>query len=110
MACSGAVFATEVAVDSVSKDAENRIYQHYRYGSGHNRHNKFIDMTPEERQEAREKWRAERDAQRAEAISKLPPEQRKEVEDFIKEKREYSDKMREKLNNMTDEQTEAIRS
>ncbi len=111
MACAVVVFATEAAADSVCENVENRIYKYYRYGGGHNIHNKFIDMTPEDHhQEASEKWRAERDGQRAEVISKLPPEQRKEVEDFIKAERGYSDKMRETLNNMTDEQIEAIRS
>lgn len=73
------------------------------------RREQWQKMTPEERQEAREKWRAERDAQRAEAMKNLSPEQKQQVEDYIKAQREHRDQAREAYRNMTPEQRQAIR-
>ena len=71
-------------------------------------------MTPEQRQEAREKWqkeRQERHDQRAkEAMAKLTPEQKAEVEAFIKEDMAQRQARHEKLQNMTPEQRQAIRA
>ena len=69
-------------------------------------------MTPEQRQEAREKWqkeRQERHDQRAkEAMAKLTPEQKAEVEAFIKEYMAQRQARKEKLQKMTPEQRQAI--
>ena len=71
-------------------------------------------MTPEQRQEARAKWqkeRQERHDQRAkEAMAKLTPEQKAEVEAFIKEDMAQRQARHEKLQKMTPEQRQAIRA
>ena len=71
-------------------------------------------MTPEQRQEARAKWqkeRQERHDQRAkEAMAKLTPEQKAEVEAFIKADMAQRQARHEKLQNMTPEQRQAIRA
>ena len=82
-------------------------------------------MSPEERKEAVKKWRAERREkynQRVEAkMNKLTPEQRQEVEDFIKKDRafhreqmeimkKHHEAQREELRDMTKEQRQAIRA
>ena len=71
-------------------------------------------MTHEQRQEARAKWqkeRQERHDQRAkEAMAKLTPEQRAEVEAFIKEDMAQRQARHDKLQKMTPEQRQAIRA
>lgn len=71
-------------------------------------------MTPEQRQQAREKWQKERqeryEKRAQEAMSKLTPEQKAEVEAFIKEDIAQRQARREKLANMTPEQRQAIRA
>ena len=71
-------------------------------------------MTPEQRQKAREKWQKERqerhDKRAKEAMDKLTPEQRSEVEAFIKEDMAQRQARREKLQNMTPEQRHAIKA
>lgn len=71
-------------------------------------------MTPEQRQEAHEKWMKERqerhDKRAKEAMAKLTPEQRAEVEAFIKEDMAQRQARREKLQNMTPEQRHAIKA
>ena len=71
-------------------------------------------MTPEQRQDATakgQKARQERHDQRAkEALAKLTPEQRAEVEAFIKEDMAQRQARREKLQNMTPEQRHAIKA
>lgn len=80
-------------------------------------------MSPEERKAAAEKWRAERRAKHQEQVdakmNKLTPEQRQQVEDFIKKDRAFHQEQREamrkhreaqrdEMRNMTDEQRDAI--
>ena len=71
-------------------------------------------MTPEQRQEARAKWQKERherhDQSAKEAMAKLTPEQKAEVEAFIKEDMAQRQARHEKLQNMTPEQRQAIRA
>lgn len=82
-------------------------------------------MTPEQRREAHEKWQKEREERRAEiekarqerhdqrakeTMSKLTPEQKAEVEAFIKEDMAQREARRAKLQNMTPEQREAVRA
>lgn len=71
-------------------------------------------MTPDQRQEAREKWQKERqkryEKRAEEAMSKLTPEQKAEVEAFIKEDLAQRQARREKLANMIPEQRQAIRT
>ena len=71
-------------------------------------------MTPEQRQEAFAKMQKERqerhDKRAKEAMAKLTPEQRAEVEAFIKEDMAQRQARREKLQNMTPEQRQAIRA
>ena len=71
-------------------------------------------MTPEQRQEAREKWQKERqerhDKRAKEAMAKLTPEQKAEVEAFIKEDMAQRQARHEKLQKMTPEQRQAIRA
>ena len=71
-------------------------------------------MTPEQRQEAREKWQKERqerhDKRAKEAMAKLTPEQKAEVEAFIKEDMAQRQARHEKLQNMSPEQRQAIRA
>ena len=71
-------------------------------------------MTPEQRQEAREKWQKERqerhDKRAKEAMAKLTPEQKAEVEAFIKEDMAQRQARHDKLQNMTPEQRQAIRA
>ena len=71
-------------------------------------------MTPEQRQEAREKWQKERqerhDKRAKEAMDKLTPEQRAEVEAFIKEDMAQRQARHDKLQKMTPEQRQAIRA
>ena len=71
-------------------------------------------MTPEQRQEAREKWQKERqerhDKRAKEAMAKLTPEQKAEVEAFIKEDMAQRQARHDKLQKMTPEQRQAIRA
>lgn len=82
-------------------------------------------MTPEERKEAAKKWRAERweDHKKYvdEKMNKLTPEQRQQVEDFIKKDRAFHKEQREEMKkhheaqrdemrDMTKEQREAIKA
>ena len=71
-------------------------------------------MTPEQRQEARAKWQKERqdrhDQRAKEAMAKLSPEQRAEVEAFIKEDMAQRQARHDKLQKMTPEQRQAIRA
>ena len=71
-------------------------------------------MTPEQRQEAHEKWQKERqerhDKRAKEAMAKLTPEQRAEVEAFIKEDMAQRQARHEKLQKMTPEQRHAIKA
>ena len=78
-------------------------------------------MSPEERKEAMSKWRAERKERVEAKMNKLTPEQRQEVEDFIKKDREFHkaqmERMkkhhkaqREEMRDMTKEQRDAIRA
>ncbi len=101
---------------------------------------KWDQMTPEQRQEAREKFRKERQEQREkwekmtpeertaamnkiiaeqkkqqekiykEKLSKLTPEQQAEVEEFIKTDRAQRQERRDKLAKMTPEQRDAVRA
>ena len=71
-------------------------------------------MTPEQRQEAREKWQKERqerhDKRAKEAMAKLTPEQKAEVEAFIQEDMAQRQARHDKLQKMTPEQRQAIRA
>lgn len=71
-------------------------------------------MTPEQRQKAREKWQKERqeshDKRAKEAMAKLTPEQKAEVEAFIKEDMAQRQARHDKLQKMTPEQRQAIRA
>ncbi len=71
-------------------------------------------MTPEQRQEAKEKMRKEMQARHEEhakqTMAKLTDEQKAEVEAFIKEDMAQREQRREKLRNMTPEQRDAIRA
>ena len=78
-------------------------------------------MSPEERKEAMNKWRAERKERVEAKMNKLTPKQRQEVEDFIKKDREFHkaqmERMkkhhkaqREEMRDMTKEQRDAIRA
>ncbi len=77
-------------------------------------------MSPEERKEAIQKWRAEHKKRVEAKMNKLTPEQRQEVENFIKKDREFRreqreemkkhrQSQREELRDMTKEQRQAIR-
>ena len=78
------------------------------------RHEEWKKMTPQQRQEAREKMQKERqerhDTRAKEAMAKLTPQQKAEVEAFIKEDAAQRQARKEKLQNMTPEQREAIRA
>ena len=76
-------------------------------------------MSPEERKEAMKKWHTERKERVEAKMNKLTPEQRKEVEDFIKKDREFhkaqmekmkkhNESQRKEMRKMTKEQREAI--
>ena len=71
-------------------------------------------MTPEQRQKARENWQKERedthDKRAKEAMAKLTPEQKAEVEAFIKEDMAQRQARHDKLQKMTPEQRQAIRA
>lgn len=71
-------------------------------------------MTPEQRQEAKEKWRQQWQARHEEyakqAMAKLTDEQKAAVEAFIKEDVAQREQRREKLRAMTPEQRDAVRA
>lgn len=71
-------------------------------------------LSPEERRQELKKLRDQREAQRQERakekMEKLSPEQRAEVEAFLKEDIERREQMRERMENMTPEQRDAIRA
>lgn len=77
-------------------------------------HDNWKNMTPEQRQQAKEKMR--KDCQEAhdkyakETMSKLTDEQRAQVEQFIKEEQARRDARRASLEKMTPEQREAVRA
>ena len=104
-------------------DTQHKHFKHHRDGKRisperraemEKRRAEWEKMTPEQRKEAHEKWlkeRQERHDQRAkEAMAKLTPEQRAEVEAFIKEDMAQRQARREKLQNMTPEQRQAIKA
>ncbi|MBQ9762949.1 MAG: hypothetical protein IJV92_01175 [Phascolarctobacterium sp.] len=147
--CANAAFAGNAPDKPTMRERVDRILkcedrvdcpefkEHKRFGKHHRhqlteeqikereaRREAWKKMSPEERKEAVKKWRAERREkhnQRVEAkMNKLTPEQRKEVEDFIKKDREFHreqreemrkhrEKQREEMRDMTKEQREAIR-
>lgn len=72
------------------------------------------NMTPEQRQQAQEKFRKEREEARAkyakETMNKLTDEQKAEVQKFIKEDMAQRTERKAKLDKMTPEQREAVRA
>lgn len=67
------------------------------------------NMTPEQRKEAGEKMRAAREQQRQERLNKLTPQQKAEVEKFLKDSAAQRKAMQERLQKMTPEQKQCIR-
>lgn len=73
------------------------------------KHAELAKMTPEERQKAMEKMKAERLEMREKSMAKLTPEQRKEVEKFIEDGQAHRKSMKERYEKMSPEQKEALR-
>ena len=71
-------------------------------------------MTPEQREQAIEKFRKERqeahDKRAKESMKKLTPAQKAEVEQFIKDEQAQRTERRARLEKMTPEQREAVRA
>lgn len=143
--CANAAFAGDAPDKPTMRERVDRIlhcedqaecpeYRHHKPGKHHRhqlteeqikareaRREAWKKMTPEQRKEAIQKWRAEHKKRVEAKMNKLTPEQRQEVEDFIKKDREFHKEQREEmrkhrqdqreeLRDMTKEQREAIRA
>lgn len=127
--CAGAVFAADtVQTPPANTNGCPAAMLHCRadgYGYGHHRNFRLTEeqrqqwqekraewakMTPEQRQQAREQWQAERAKYREECLSKLTDEQRQEVEQFIQDRNQQRQAMRERIEQMTPEQRQALRA
>lgn len=88
--------------------------QRQRYEERRAEAERLRNLSPEERREEVRKLHEKRDAERQERakekMEKLSPEQRAEVEAFLKEDMEKREQMRERMENMTPEQRDAIRA
>lgn len=80
----------------------------------HRLHENWKSMTPEQREKAIEKIRKEcqeaHDKHAKESMKKLTPEQKAEVEQFIKEEQAQRTERKARLEKMTPEQREAVRA
>lgn len=128
--CAGAVFAadavqTQPAAGTNCPAAMLNCRGDGYFHGGHHRNFQMTDeqrqqwqakreewakMTPEQRQQAREQWQAEREKYREECLSKLTDEQRQEVEQFIKDRQQQRQEMRDRVAKMSSEQRQALRA
>lgn len=106
--CAGAVFAADAVQTQPAAGTNCPAAMLNCRGDGyfHGGHHRNFQMTDEQRQQ----WQAEREKYREECLSKLTDEQRQEVEQFIKDRQQQRQEMRDRVAKMSPEQRQALRA